>query len=137
MVVIDNRADPIHDSVVGLHQPCSNPKDNVNERICQLVNLRLEKRPNRLLSRDTLASLARCLLFREVGWIGEIRPHKRLSIRDRKLPLSRSNVISEQLRIFLGDHVSVVCVWEGGWLKKSGGAVLSGDEFGQEVGRSK
>lgn len=131
VVVIDNRADAIHDSVVGLHQPRSNPKKNMNQRIRQLVSLRLDKRPNRRLSRDTLASLAGCLPLREVGWIGEIWLQKGFSIRDRELPLPRSNVISEHLLVLLRDHGSGLCVWVGGWLKKSGG--LSGDEFGQEV----
>lgn len=76
MVVVDDGEDTIHDSLVGLDQPHGNSKEDVNERICQLVYLQFDKAANRLLAKSRFA-----LSMGKLGWIWEVWFHESFTLQ--------------------------------------------------------
>ena len=104
MMVVDNRKDPIHNSMITLNEPNSNPKEDVDNRICQLVDLGLEECPHRCLSRNRrLPALA----LWEVGGIGEVWLQKGLAFCCAEAS-AIADVFSEDFLVSVGDHCSCV-----------------------------
>jgi len=68
-MVVDNSKDPIHNSMIRLNQPNSDPEEDVDNRVCQLVYLGLEEGPHRCFSRSRHLPV---LALREVGGIGKV-----------------------------------------------------------------